>query len=205
MKKITIIIFSLLLVLILVGCDDTSELILIENEDIIEDKIVTDEEVVLDENINIEAELVLLADLTWGASVALSSSNLTIEDMLLYAIQDEYSAQAEYAYILENFEITKPFSNIIIAEGSHIEMLLPLFSTYEIYVPENTSNDHLIEIESIYEAFETGVYAEIINIAMYNTFLEYDLPDDIETVFISLRDASMNHLEAFEKNLAKLQ
>ena len=40
---------------------------------------------------------------------------------------------------------------------------------------------------------------------MYNVFLEYDLPEDIEAIFISLRDASMNHLNAFEKNLAKLQ
>jgi hypothetical protein len=154
---------------------------------------------------DIQAELELLADLTWGASAALSSETLTIEQMLLYAIQDEYSAQAEYAYIIENFDVTKPFTNIIVAEGSHIEMLLPLFEIYEIDIPENTAIDHLIEIESVYEAFETGVYAEIINIAMYNVFLEYDLPEDIEAIFISLRDASMKHLNAFEKNLAKLQ
>ena len=119
--------------------------------------------------------------------------------------ESSYSIDVRINYIINDFEVTKPFTNIILAEGKHIEMLFPLFDTYELVVPENTAVDHLIEIESVYEAFETGVYAEIINIAMYNEFLEYELPEDIEAVFISLRDASMNHLNAFEKNLAKLQ
>ncbi|MCK5731654.1 MAG: DUF2202 domain-containing protein [Tenericutes bacterium] len=178
MKKLTILVVALLMAFTLAGCG---------NDDLIEE------------------ELVLLEDLTWGASAALSSENLTIEDMLLYAIQDEYSAQAEYIYILENFEVTTPFSNIVLAEGRHIEMILPIYETYGFVVPENTAVDHLIEIESVYEAFETGVFAEIINIAMYNAFLEYDLPDDIEDVFVLLRDASVKHLQTFENNLAKLQ
>lgn len=220
MKKITVVILSLLLVFTLSGCEESSELDSIDIESIVEEYCTENptselcigeieeeilEEEVIEEEIDIMAELELLADLTWGASAALSSETLTLEQMLLYAIQDEYSAQAEYDYILNNFEVTKPFTNIIVAEGNHIEMLLPLYETYGFLVPENTAVDHLIEIESVYEAFETGVYAEIINIAMYNVFLEYDLPEDIEAVFISLRDASMKHLQAFENNLAKLQ
>ena len=212
MKKITVIILSILLVFTLTGCEEASELDLADIEGIVEDYCLENPaselcvgEIVVDKEIDIEEELELLADLTWGASAALSSETLTLEQMLLYAIQDEYSAQAEYDYIINDFEVTKPFTNIILAEGKHIEMLFPLFDTYELVVPENTAVDHLIEIESVYEAFETGVYAEIINIAMYNEFLEYELPEDIEAVFISLRDASMNHLNAFEKNLAKLQ
>ncbi|MCK5388140.1 MAG: hypothetical protein KAJ22_02545 [Candidatus Izimaplasma sp.] len=225
MRKITIVIVSLLLVLTLSGCEEASELDLTQIENIVEEYCVENptselcvgeieeeiieediiEEDITEEELNIEEELELLADLTWGASAALSSDTLTIEQMLLYAIQDEYSAQAEYDYILTNFDVTSPFSSIIVAEGKHIDMILPLFYAYDIEVPENTAVDHVIEIESVYEAFETGVYAEIINIAMYNVFLEYDLPEDIETIFISLRDASMKHLNAFEKNLASLQ
>ncbi len=203
MKKYIVLLLSLLFTLTLTGCEETDEIGLLEIEEIIIEEIVAEEEII--QQIDIEEELILLADLTWGASAALSSETLTVEDMLLYSIQDEYSAQAEYEYIIANFDVTKPFTNIIVAEGSHIEMLLPLYDVYELDIPENTAVDHLIVIESVNEAFETGVYAEIINIAMYNEFLEYDLPDDIEAVFISLRDASMKHLDAFEKNLAKLQ
>ena len=209
MRKISVLVLSLLLVLTLAGCDESGELDLeaLEdqvNEAIIEEDTVLDEVIETDE-LDIEEELILLADLTWGASAALSSETLTIEDMLLYAIQDEYTAQAEYDYIIANFEVTKPFTNIVVAEGSHIDMLLPLFASYEFDIPENIATEHLIPVEGVYQAFETGVYAEIINIAMYNAFLEYDLPEDIEAVFIALRDASINHLNAFEKNLAKLE
>lgn len=222
MKKVTVIILSILLVFTLSGCEEVSELDITEIETIVgeycienptselcigevEDEIIIEEEIIVEDEIDIEAELELLADLTWGASAALSSETLTIEQMLLYAIQDEYTAQAEYEYIIANFEVTKPFTNIVGAEGSHIDMLLPLFTSYEFDVPENIAAEHLIPVEGVYQAFETGVYAEIINIAMYNAFLEYDLPEDIEAVFIALRDASMNHLNAFEKNLAKLE
>ena len=200
MKKITIIALSIITILGLTGCTDSNEIDLEIIEDV-EDVLVEEEVIELEDDLT--EELILLADLTWGASAALSSQTLTIEDMLLYAIQDEYSAQAEYTYIIANFDVTKPFTNIVNAEATHIEMLTPLFTTYDLILPSDTADDHLIEVESVYEAFETGVYAEIINIAMYNEFLTYDLPDDIEAVFISLRDASMKHLEAFEKNLAK--
>jgi hypothetical protein len=124
--------------------------------------------------------------------------------MLLYAIQDEYAARAEYEYILANFDVTKPFSNIIKAEETHITMLLPLFETYGIEVPTDTSSEHLIPPTDLGETFDIGVIAEILNIEMYNQFLEdEDLPDDVREVFVQLRDASMNHLEAFEKNAEK--
>jgi len=197
MKKILSIGLTLLLISGLSACSDEDYL------ETISDTADNNEEILISDTDN--NMIPLLEDLTWGASAALSSQVLSLEDMLLYAIQDEYSARAEYEYIISNFDITKPFTNIIKAENTHVDLLLPLFDIYELTVPDDTATDHLIEIESIYEAFETGVYAEILNIDMYNYFLEGDLPEDIKAVFISLRDASMNHLDAFEKNLAKLQ
>ena len=105
--------------------------------------------------------------------------------------------------IMEEFNVTKPFSNIYKSEETHISLLIPLFDTYEIDVPDDTSSEHLFDVESLQASFEIGVIAEINNIAMYNLFLTQDLPDDVEDVFISLRDASENHLSAFEKNLEK--
>lgn len=137
----------------------------------------------------------------FGSTGALDDEEFTLEEMLIYAIQDEYAARAEYDYILNTFDITKPFSNIIKAEETHITLLLPLFETYGFVLPEDTSSDHLISIDSVQEAFDTGVQAEILNISMYNLFLEQeDLPQEVVDVFIKLRDASLNHLQAFEKN-----
>ena len=38
---------------------------------------------------------------------------------------------------------------------------------------------------------------------MYEEFLKQDIPQDIKDTFIALRDASKNHLNAFEKNSNK--
>ena len=197
MKKIISIGLIILLISGLSACSDGNY------PETINESAISNEEIFISDTVNDEIDL--LEDLTWGASAALSTEILSLEDMLLYAIQDEYTARAEYDYIISNFDITKPFTNIVEAENTHVDLLLPLFDSYNLTIPDDTANDHLIEIESTYEAFETGVYAEIINIAMYNYFLEDDLPEDIKSVFISLRDASVKHLSAFEKNLEKLQ
>ncbi|MBU1020097.1 MAG: DUF2202 domain-containing protein [Firmicutes bacterium] len=139
---------------------------------------------------------------SYGSTGALENQEFTIEEMLIYAIQDEFTAKAEYTYIVDNFDVTKPFTNIIPSEETHISLLLPMFEAYQIVVPEDTSSTHLITITSLDEAFATGVLAEELNIAMYDLFLSQDdLPDDIVDVFTKLRDASLNHLAAFQKNL----
>jgi hypothetical protein len=38
---------------------------------------------------------------------------------------------------------------------------------------------------------------------MYESFLKEKLPEDIKSVFVELRDASKNHLSAFENSLKK--
>ena len=141
---------------------------------------------------------------TWGSVSALEAVDYTLEEMLIYAIQDEYTARSEYEYLIETFDIEKPFTNIMASEENHIAMLVPLFTDYNIPLTEDTSSEHLIPIASLEDAFAIGVDAEILNIAMYNAFLTQDLPDDIEETFIKLRDASENHLAAFEKNLKRI-
>lgn len=140
---------------------------------------------------------------TYGALGALSDSEYSIEEMLTYAIQDEYLAKAEYELILSEFDITNPFSNIVESEKTHIALLLPLFDAYSITPLEDTAAEHIILPTTLKEVFETGVQAEINNIAMYDRFLDQDLPDDLRDAFTSLRDASKNHLKAFETNLEK--
>jgi len=135
----------------------------------------------------------------FGAAGAAADQELTLADMLTFAIEDEYLAHGEYQYILDTFGSRNPFSNIIKAEETHINLLLPLFEQYTIPVPEDQSGNFLILPASITEALQAGVQAEINNIAMYDAFLAQNLPDDIRLVFEDLRDASLKHLDAFQK------
>ncbi len=142
--------------------------------------------------------LVMAAETT-GAAAAAADVSLNLNDMLTYAIQDEFLAQAEYDLILDSYDVTRPFSNIIKAEGHHIEELLPLFDVYDIAVPENTAASLVALPATLAEIYATGVVAEQQNIAMYESFLDQDIPADVREVFEELLAASEKHLTAFER------
>jgi len=179
LKNKKYIVILTLLVLIFTGCSSS----------IVEDTIT--EENILDNE--------------YGSFGALEDAEFTIEEMLTYAIQDEYLAKAEYEFIVQEFEINQPFINIIKSEETHIQLLLPLFDTYNISVPDNTAENHIVLPETLKEVFEIAVQAEINNIAMYELFLNEDLPEDLQSTFIFLRDASESHLSAFQNNLSRYQ
>ena len=136
-----------------------------------------------------------------GARVALADGNLTLAKMLTYALQDEYLARAEYRLIIQNFGSKRPFSNIIQAEEQHIAMLAPLLNQYGVPMPPDAFS--LSAPDTFQAALQAGVKAEEENIAMYDLFLRQELPDPVRQVFTHLRDASYNHLGAFERNLGK--
>ncbi|MFS0820896.1 ferritin family protein [Bacillus sp. 1P02SD] len=139
----------------------------------------------------------------YGAKGALSVSQLTLPQMLTYALQDEYLAQARYDDILGNFGYTRTFTQIKEAEKRHINALLPLFERYHVPLPEDISQSFVTTPESIKAAYAAGVQGEIDNISMYDRFLSLTIPIDVRTVFSQLRNASLNHLAAFEKGLAR--
>lgn len=125
----------------------------------------------------------------------------SLEEMLNYAIQDEYLAKAEYELIISEFGQVKPFTNIVNAEQTHIDLLVPLFETYGFVLPENNAADSVVLPESITSALATGVEAEQVNIAMYQVFLGQDnLPDDVRAAFEYLVKASQHHLAAFSND-----
>ncbi len=130
-----------------------------------------------------------------------SQPTFSLEEMLTYALQDEFMAQAEYQAIIANYGEIAPFANIVEAEQTHIDLLLPLFAQYGIEVPANDAADRVIIPESITSALATGVDAEKANIAMYQAFLAQDnLPDDVRNAFEYLMNASENHLQAFSQD-----
>jgi hypothetical protein len=131
--------------------------------------------------------------------VALADKDLTLTDMLTYALQDERIARAEYEVILDTFGSVRPFSNIIKAEESHIRYLVDLFADHALAVPADGTAKPAAP-KTLASAIEAGRQAEIDNIAMYDTFLARDLPADVRQVFEQLKAASQNHLRAFTNN-----
>jgi len=139
----------------------------------------------------------------YGAMGALSATTLTLPQMLTYALQDEYLAQARYENILSSFGNIRTFTRIKEAELRHINALLPLFARYQVPLPEDKSQSFITIPESIKAAYAAGVQGEIDNISMYERFLSLNIPNDVRNVFSQLRNASLNHLEAFERGLAR--
>lgn len=146
-------------------------------------------------------------DADFGALGAKNKSELGLEQMLAYAIQDEYLARAEYQAIVETYGNLKPFSNIIPAEEQHIQMLLEAHAVLGLEPPADLSTSRVVVPENLKTALETGVQAEVENIAMYQAFLgdaaAAPLPEDVRELFERLKAASENHLRAFRNNLSR--
>lgn len=140
---------------------------------------------------------------TYGAASASTDTSYTLEEMLTYAIEDEYIARAEYELIMDEFGVLRPFSNIMKSEETHISLLTPLFEAYGIDMPADPSSHVIALPDTLAETFAVGVEAEINNIAMYEKFLATELPDDVRDVFERLKAASENHLKAFENGASR--
>ena len=144
-------------------------------------------------------EVTLLSDTT--IEVDEDTGEYTLESMLTYAILDEYLAKVTYEKIIEVYGDIRPFNRIVLAEETHIDLLIPLFDTYGIEVPLNTALENVVVPDSISSALATGVEAEKANIALYESFLsQTNLPDDVREVFENLKAASENHLKAFSRD-----
>lgn len=141
----------------------------------------------------------------YGAKGALADKNLTINDMLMYAVQDEYLAHGEYLAIVDKFGSQKPYTNIISAEETHLAYLKEVYLAYGLDFPADESAGHIVVPANLLEAAETGVQAEIDNIAMYELFLTYDLPENVFEVFSALKSGSDSHLLSFQKQVDRLK
>ncbi|RSD28720.1 ferritin-like domain-containing protein [Mesobacillus subterraneus] len=140
----------------------------------------------------------------FGAKGALQDSSITLEEALVYAIQDEYLAQARYDAIIGKFGNVRTFTNIKAAEQRHISALVNLFQKYNIKIPDNNASQYVTAPETLKDAYKQGVDGEIENIAMYDKLKGIpSLPEDVKAVFTQLGNASKNHLEAFRRGLGR--
>jgi hypothetical protein len=140
----------------------------------------------------------------YGAKAVRTDRELKLENMLQYAIEDEYLARSEYEIAINTFGNEKPFTSIINSEVAHINWLNDLFNRYKLEIPGDESKKYLGIPDSLKTAVEYGIDAEIENINMYEIFLKKEMPDDVRNVFTRLRDASKGHLAVLKKRLEAL-
>ncbi|MBN1168910.1 DUF2202 domain-containing protein [Candidatus Woesebacteria bacterium] len=125
-----------------------------------------------------------------------------VQKALNEAIDDEYKALSTYEAVIAEFGAVRPFSMIKGAEEQHIASLKAIYDKYGLVAPENNWSSKVIVPESLQEACQTGVDAEIANAALYKDELLPVVSDyeDITGVFTNLMGASQEkHLPAFEK------
>lgn len=145
------------------------------------------------------------ASAQYGAAAVKENQTYTLVQMLTYALEDEYLANARYTIDIEKFGNVRPFSRIADAEKRHIAIIKPLMAKYNVPVPEDRGASFVTAPESLTAAVKAGVDAESNNMRMYDIFLKQQLPDDVKLVFTLLRNAAEHHLQAFERNLARLE
>jgi hypothetical protein len=140
----------------------------------------------------------------YGAAAVRENQTYTLAQMLTYAIEDEYLANARYTIDIEKFGNMRLFSRIADAEKRHIALIKPLMAKYGVPVPEDRGAQFIPVPESMTAALKAGVDGERNNMRMYDIFLKQQLPSDIRLVFTLLRSAAERHLQAFERNLGRL-
>lgn len=125
-----------------------------------------------------------------------------VKDALLSALDDEYKAHATYTSVLRKFGSVRPFVMIARSEEMHIASLKALFDKYGMQIPDNPYEGKVNIPQTLSQACQIGVDAEISNAALYRDRL---LPvsekfPDVTKVFTNLMNASQErHLQAFER------
>ncbi len=119
--------------------------------------------------------------------------------------EGEYAAHAEYTAILAKFGSTVlPYANILKSEKQHIAALQQQCVKFGVPVPADTYLGKVTAPATLLEAAQVGVFAENLNVAMYDTLLtQVAKYPSLVQVLTNLRAASLNnHLPAFEKAVA---
>lgn len=121
-------------------------------------------------------------------------------EALQMALDDEYRAWAVYEQVIDDFGAVRPFTSIQKAEENHIAALETLFERYGLEVPANEWAGSIASFDTLAEACEAGVQAEMDNAGLYAQLFEMVDNPDIIQVFTSLQNASQTkHLPAFER------
>ena len=130
---------------------------------------------------------------------AAGDSELTLEEVLTEAINEEYKAHATYQAVLDKFGDVAPFNNIIKAEQSHIDAWKRLFTANNIPVPADPFAGKVQAPESLKVACEASVAAQDEDVALYDRLMKSTTDAQALAVMQQQRAVSQdNHLPAFQ-------
>ncbi|QDF28277.1 ferritin-like domain-containing protein [Halarcobacter anaerophilus] len=140
-------------------------------------------------------------DLLKGLRVDPNYNEPVLDQVLRIAIYDEYHAYETYRKILEKFGNVSPFSNILEAEIRHYQELALILEKHQVPMPVNDWEGKIEAPNSLLEASEIAVAAEIDNIKMYDNLISYakDYPDVLDTLYRMQAASYNNHLPSFRQ------
>jgi hypothetical protein len=120
------------------------------------------------------------------------------------ALDDEYKAWTTYDQVIHDLGPEPPFIHIVESEARHVEALRMLFERYGVAVPGNPWAGRVPRFQSIREACEAGVEAEVENAALHERLMQSTRRADLLAVFENLRRASQErHLPAFRRGASR--
>jgi len=159
--------------------------------------------------------LLIITVFFFSAILILPASELSENAIngLQYMFEEEKLARDIYTTFGDIWDL-RVFQNISRAEERHMSMVEDLSADYGLVFTEEASGDFSIpELQDLYnslfesgsvsleDALEVGRLVEITDIDDLDRFLSVNPPDDYRFIFENLRQGSVHHLEAFNRQL----
>lgn len=155
------------------------------------------------------ASMAITATIAMGAAIFTTASanettetqkdaKYSLEEMLTYAIKEQYMTQAEYEAINEKFGEQLPYSNMLRSNERQIDLLEQLCEEYKVAIPKTDWDKQVVLPDSIEDSYKKEIADEEKNIKTYDNYLKQELQDDVKLVFERLKAISEHHLYVFE-------
>ncbi len=134
-----------------------------------------------------------------AAGAALTPLSAAEGEALQKAILEEYGALNLYQAVIDQFGAVYPFTMIAQGEQQHVNVLLAQAAKYGVTAPANPGLANPLAVDSLTQACQLGVEAEIADAALYDELMAVTAHSDLLRVYANLQSASLNnHLPAFE-------
>jgi hypothetical protein len=119
------------------------------------------------------------------------------KDALQRAILEEYGARDLYQAVIDDFGSVYPFDRIVRSEQQHASALIRQAEKYGVDIPDPAVVE--ADFDSLAEACQAGVAAEIADAALYDELMKVTTHTDLLQVYQNLQAASLkSHLPAFQ-------
>ena len=152
-------------------------------------------------------------------SVVLPTTELTEaqKEDLVYMLEEEKIARDVYSTLYDVYG-SRIFKNIIRSEERHVDAVKSLVEKYGVEAPATLYDEGVFENEELQELYDSlvakgkssltdalkvGVEIEELDISDIENILNAGVPEDFERVYENLLNGSYNHLNAFNRQLAR--